>query len=186
MVSRSTCCSTGAETACVQQGQSLVGAQLPSQFVCSVCKAACEPAAPHRRIIRSSLTTDAAACDGSAMYQIQLRSWQQYQLDAMCDSDPNAVLHCSFSKEPVASGSIGQIHRAVLSERGALHTGVPAGTEVAVKVRSLLRCITHELTWVSCAQCVCSALATSAASAGCVGFRCGIRGSGRPSRAILS
>lgn len=40
----------------------------------------------------------------------------------------------SFSEEPVASGSIGQIHRAKLSARGALHTGVPPGTEVAVKV----------------------------------------------------
>lgn len=48
-------------------------------------------------------------------------------------------LTCSFSKEPVASGSIGQIHRAKLSERGALHTGVPAGTEVAVKVSDRLR-----------------------------------------------
>lgn len=48
---------------------------------------------------------------------------------------PVDLLFDSFSKEPVASGSIGQIHRARLSERGALHTGVPAGTEVAVKVR---------------------------------------------------
>ena len=37
----------------------------------------------------------------------------------------------------VASGSIGQIHKAILSERGALHTGVPPGTCVAVKVQRL-------------------------------------------------
>ena len=32
-----------------------------------------------------------------------------------------------FEEEPLASGSIGQIHRARLSNKGARHTGVPAG-----------------------------------------------------------
>jgi len=36
---------------------------------------------------------------------------------------------------PVASGSIGQIHRARLSQKGATLTGFPAGQVVAVKVR---------------------------------------------------
>lgn len=40
-----------------------------------------------------------------------------------------------LDKEPVASGSIGQIHRAVLSQMGAIMTGCDAGTVVAVKVR---------------------------------------------------
>eukprot|EP00887_Chlorella_sp_A99_P002419 scaffold10.g2419.t1 len=41
----------------------------------------------------------------------------------------------SFDPAPLASGSIGQIHRAVLSDTGARLTGMDAGTTVAVKVR---------------------------------------------------
>ena len=40
-----------------------------------------------------------------------------------------------FEGEPVASGSIGQIHRCALSDVGARLTGVDRGTVVAVKVR---------------------------------------------------
>ncbi|KAL3130565.1 hypothetical protein ABBQ38_008372 [Trebouxia sp. C0009 RCD-2024] len=40
-----------------------------------------------------------------------------------------------FEERPVASGSIAQVYRARLSQKGALHTGMDAGTEVAVKVR---------------------------------------------------
>ncbi|KAL4440314.1 hypothetical protein ABPG75_003315 [Micractinium tetrahymenae] len=46
-----------------------------------------------------------------------------------------ADLFSSFEPEPVASGSIGQIHRAVLSDTGARLTGMDPGTVVAVKVR---------------------------------------------------
>ncbi|GMH33191.1 hypothetical protein BSKO_01025 [Bryopsis sp. KO-2023] len=46
-----------------------------------------------------------------------------------------ADLFIEFDKEPLASGSIGQVHRAVLSDLGAAVTGVPKGTQVAVKVR---------------------------------------------------
>ncbi|KAI7837776.1 hypothetical protein COHA_008405 [Chlorella ohadii] len=44
-------------------------------------------------------------------------------------------LFSEFDAEPVASGSIGQIHRAVLSDTGARLTGMQPGTQVAVKVR---------------------------------------------------
>lgn len=40
-----------------------------------------------------------------------------------------------FSEEPLASGSIGQIHTAWLSARGAGLVGLPRGTRVAVKVK---------------------------------------------------
>ncbi|KAK9788286.1 hypothetical protein WJX73_008757 [Symbiochloris irregularis] len=40
-----------------------------------------------------------------------------------------------FEGEPIASGSIGQVHRARLSVRGAKSTGIEPGTVVAVKVR---------------------------------------------------
>jgi aarF domain-containing kinase len=40
-----------------------------------------------------------------------------------------------IDREPVASGSIGQIHRARLSKRGAAITGSEPGQVVAVKVR---------------------------------------------------
>lgn len=40
-----------------------------------------------------------------------------------------------FECDPVASGSIGQIHRCALSDVGARLTGVDQGTVVAVKVR---------------------------------------------------
>lgn len=43
-------------------------------------------------------------------------------------------LFLSFDETPLASGSIGQVHIATLSERGAAHTGLAAGTQVAVKV----------------------------------------------------
>ena len=46
-----------------------------------------------------------------------------------------ADLFYSFEDAPVASGSIGQIHRAQLSETGARLTGIDEGTTVAVKVR---------------------------------------------------
>lgn len=48
---------------------------------------------------------------------------------------PLEVLFLDIEQDPVASGSIGQIHRAVLSDTGAAVTGYPAGTVVAVKVR---------------------------------------------------
>ncbi|MEW5312540.1 MAG: hypothetical protein WDW38_004169 [Sanguina aurantia] len=41
----------------------------------------------------------------------------------------------SIDTQPVASGSIGQIHKAVLSAKGAAITGFKPGTTVAVKVR---------------------------------------------------
>ena len=40
-----------------------------------------------------------------------------------------------FDAAPVASGSVAQVHRAVLSAAAAAGTGVPPGTVVAVKVR---------------------------------------------------
>lgn len=47
---------------------------------------------------------------------------------------PVEDLFMSFDREPLASGSIGQVHLARLSPQGASHTGLPAGTQVAVKV----------------------------------------------------
>ncbi|PSC67852.1 ADP,ATP carrier [Micractinium conductrix] len=44
-------------------------------------------------------------------------------------------LFAEFDAEPVASGSIGQIHRGALSGTGARLTGMKPGTVVAVKVR---------------------------------------------------
>ena len=44
-------------------------------------------------------------------------------------------LFSSFEPEPIASGSIGQIYRAVVGPRGAQYTGVKEGRTVAVKVR---------------------------------------------------
>lgn len=44
-------------------------------------------------------------------------------------------LFLTFDEEPLASGSIGQVHLATLSPHGALNTGLVAGTQVAVKVR---------------------------------------------------
>ncbi|KAG2448971.1 hypothetical protein HYH02_005725 [Chlamydomonas schloesseri] len=48
---------------------------------------------------------------------------------------PLSELFSSIEQAPVASGSIGQIHRATLSERGAELTGMAPGTTVAIKVR---------------------------------------------------
>ncbi|GFR39830.1 hypothetical protein Agub_g324 [Astrephomene gubernaculifera] len=48
---------------------------------------------------------------------------------------PLTQLFAHIDTAPVASGSIGQIHRAVLSEQGGAMTGIPPGTTVAVKVR---------------------------------------------------
>lgn len=48
---------------------------------------------------------------------------------------PLSDIFSEFDESPVASGSIGQVHRAVLSKAGARLTGVDAGTMVAVKVR---------------------------------------------------
>jgi len=48
---------------------------------------------------------------------------------------PLEEIFSEFAQKPVASGSIAQIHRAVLSSRGAARTDQPAGTVVAVKVR---------------------------------------------------
>jgi len=44
-------------------------------------------------------------------------------------------LFSSFESEPVASGSIGQIHKAVLSDTGGRLTNMTEGSVVAVKVR---------------------------------------------------
>lgn len=44
-------------------------------------------------------------------------------------------LFSTFEPEPIASGSIGQIYRAVVGPRGAQYTGVKEGRTVAVKVR---------------------------------------------------
>ncbi len=43
-------------------------------------------------------------------------------------------LFSSFEEEPVASGSIGQIHRAVLSDTGARLTGVDEGKALAIYI----------------------------------------------------
>lgn len=43
-------------------------------------------------------------------------------------------LFSEFEKIPIASGSIGQVYRAVLNKAGSSITGVPEGTQVAVKV----------------------------------------------------
>lgn len=48
---------------------------------------------------------------------------------------PVQHLFDAFEEEPVASGSIAQIHRARLSAIGASYTGYKQGTTVAVKVR---------------------------------------------------
>lgn len=48
---------------------------------------------------------------------------------------PISHLFDAFEEEPVASGSIAQIHRARLSAIGASYTGCKQGTMVAVKVR---------------------------------------------------
>lgn len=40
-----------------------------------------------------------------------------------------------MDEKPIASGSIGQIHRGGLSEKAANLCGMPAGTVVAVKVK---------------------------------------------------
>lgn len=48
---------------------------------------------------------------------------------------PIDALFQSFDREPIASGSIGQVHLARLSEEGARGTGCTPGTTVAVKVK---------------------------------------------------
>lgn len=40
---------------------------------------------------------------------------------------PISALFSDFEAEPVASGTVGQIHRAVLGERGVRNTGMPVG-----------------------------------------------------------
>lgn len=58
---------------------------------------------------------------------------------------PLDYLFEDFETEPIASGSIAQIHRAVLSEAGAAETGYPQGMMVAIKVShrpALLGCVT--------------------------------------------
>ena len=40
---------------------------------------------------------------------------------------PISALFSEFGAEPVASGTVGQIHRAVLGDRGARNTGMPVG-----------------------------------------------------------
>lgn len=42
---------------------------------------------------------------------------------------PAGDLFDNFDSQPVASGSIGQVHRAVLGQQGASATGVPAGEQ---------------------------------------------------------
>ena len=40
---------------------------------------------------------------------------------------PIAELFTSFEATPIASGSIGQVYRAMLSPKGAAHTGIDPG-----------------------------------------------------------
>ncbi|KAL0040620.1 hypothetical protein WJX77_012568 [Trebouxia sp. C0004] len=56
---------------------------------------------------------------------------------AIAQAFPGSVdeLFEQFDEQPVASGSIAQVYKARLSRKGALHTGMLAGNEVAVKVR---------------------------------------------------
>ncbi len=44
---------------------------------------------------------------------------------------PISLLFDTFGEEPVASGSIGQVYRATLSETGASSTGMTPGTQVS-------------------------------------------------------
>lgn len=48
---------------------------------------------------------------------------------------PVESLFEQFEDQPIASGSIGQIHRARMSQTGAIMSGVPSGMEVAIKVK---------------------------------------------------
>lgn len=62
--------------------------------------------------------------------------------------------------EPIASGSIGQVHKAELSARGGSICGMPSGTVVAIKVKhpgvsqsiqrdfSIMMWLAHQLEWV--------------------------------------
>jgi predicted unusual protein kinase regulating ubiquinone biosynthesis (AarF/ABC1/UbiB family) len=55
---------------------------------------------------------------------------------------PTSELFTWIEEVPIACGSIGQVHRAMLSEKGAALTGCDAGDTVAVKVRVC------EVSWV--------------------------------------
>lgn len=44
------------------------------------------------------------------------------------------MIFTELEERPMASGSIGQVHKAILSDIGSSMTGIPQGTEVAVKV----------------------------------------------------
>ncbi|KAL0042711.1 hypothetical protein WJX79_008376 [Trebouxia sp. C0005] len=61
----------------------------------------------------------------------------RFTKSAIAEAFPGSVgeLFEQFDEQPVASGSIAQVYKARLSHRGALHTGMLAGNEVAVKVR---------------------------------------------------
>ena len=48
---------------------------------------------------------------------------------------PVDAIFSQFDEVPIASGSIGQIHRATLSAVGGTVTGLKENTQVAVKVR---------------------------------------------------
>lgn len=62
--------------------------------------------------------------------------------------------------EPIASGSIGQVHKAELSARGGSICGMPAGTLVAIKVKhpgvsrsiqrdfSIMMWVASQLEWI--------------------------------------
>ncbi|KAL0049468.1 hypothetical protein WJX82_003073 [Trebouxia sp. C0006] len=61
----------------------------------------------------------------------------QFTKSAIAEAFPGSVdeLFQQFDEQPVASGSMAQVYKARLSHKGALHTGMHAGNEVAVKVR---------------------------------------------------
>jgi len=58
----------------------------------------------------------------------------------LCAGLPVSELFDQFEEEPVASGTIGQIHRATLGPRGARNTGCPVGASPLAKPASRTHC----------------------------------------------